>query len=249
MASLLYRVVASFLSHAETAGWVIASPLPRRGLAVLAPRVKARERMLIDDELRSVWHAAGRLNPKPRAFLHLLIMCGVREMEAADIATGEVDLAAGRWSLPAVRTKSRRALVLPLHPLLLAELEAVWPHHDAGTGWKLLGSVAGSGLRGFSRVKQNLDKLSGVSAWRFHDLRRSCRSGLSALGVPMETAERALNHVVGSSLVQVYDRHSFTEEVVAALGKWQRHVAALVGASPTVEVVAFPGRRRRQGRA
>jgi integrase len=210
--------------------------------------VAARERALSDAELRTIWLAADLLRPKPRVFVHLLAMTAAREMEVADIATGEVNLDAGRWAIPGTRTKNGRGIVLPLHPLLIADLRAVWPVHGerAGPNWRLLGGIAGSGLRGFSPIKRHLDALSGVAAWRWHDLRRTARTGLTRLGVERDHAEAALNHVSGrTALERVYDRHDFAPEVIGAIGRWHAHVAALVADTPTAEVLPLRRRARR----
>ena len=231
MASLLYRTASAFLGHAEAHGWVASSPLPRKGLAAIAPPLAARERVLTDEELAGVWRASGDLNPKPRAFVRLLVLTAAREMEVADIAAGEVDRAAGRWSIPGERTKNALPHTVPLCPLALVEVAAVWPEDEveAGVDWRLLGAFAGSGLRGFSKLKAKVDGMSGVAGWRWHDLRRTARTGMTRLGVPRDHAEAAINHVSGrSALERTYDRHDYADEVAAALGRWQAHVAALV---------------------
>jgi integrase len=234
----LYRMVSSFLSHAETHGWIEASPLPHRSISSIAPPPAPRERVLSDDELLAVWSATSQLRPKAGVFARLLIMTAARESEAADVAVGELDLAHARWAIPGDRTKNGRGIVLPLHPLLVPDLQTVWPRHGAGEGWRLLGDVAGSGFKGFGKLKQRVDGLSGVTGWRWHDLRRTARTGMTRLGVPREHAEAALNHVSGrSSLERTYDRHDFAEEVIAAVGRWQAHVCALVTDAPAAEVV------------
>jgi integrase len=233
MASLLYRTASAFLGHAEAHGWITASPLPRRGLAAIAPPLASRERVLTDEELRAVWRGSGQLNPKPRAFVRLLMLTAAREMEVADIAAGEVDCAAGCWTIPRGRTKNGRPHTVPLGPLALAEVEAIWPEHGEHTSpdWRLLGAIPGGGLRGFSKLKARLDALSGVTGWRWHDLRRTARTGMTRLGVPREHAEAAINHVSGrSKLERTYDRHDYGPEIAAALWRWQAHVTALVAA-------------------
>lgn len=239
----LYRVLSSFLAHAEAAGWIETHPLPRKGAALLAPDAAPRERVLTDGELRAVWRASEGLNPKPRAFVRLLILTASREMEVADVAAGEVDRAAGRWTIPGARTKNRLPHTVPLCPLALAELDAVWPAGDGeggGRSGRLLGAVPGGGLRGFSKLKTRLDALSGVKDWRWHDLRRTARTGMTRLGVPREHAEAAINHVSGrSALERTYDRHDYATETAAALFRWQAHVAALARA-PAQKRAASP---------
>jgi integrase len=229
--STLYRTAASFLNYAEAHGWIPLPLLPRKGLAVIAPPVAARERMLTDAELLKVWKATEGMKVKMRVFVRLLVMTAARELEVADISTGEIDLDAGRWSIPGARTKNGCGIVLPLHPVLISDLEAVWPPHDAtaGSRWRLLGDIDGNGLRGFSKLKARLDKAAGVTGWRWHDLRRTARTGMTRLGVSRDHAEIALNHVSGrSALERTYDRHDFAPEVIAALVHWQTHVATLV---------------------
>jgi integrase len=240
--STLYRMCAAFLNHAEAHGWIAVPLLPRKGLAIIAPPVAARERTLADSELRAIWQAADQLQPKARAFVHLLAMTAAREMEVADIATGEIDLPSSTWSIPGSRTKNRRGIALPLHPLLLDDLRGVWPKHSirAGIAWRLLGGIAGGGFRGFSKLKARVDKDSGVTDWRWHDLRRTARTGMTRLGVSRDHAEAALNHVsVRSALERTYDRHDFAPEVITALTLWQAHVAGLVNEAPKAGVVSL----------
>jgi integrase len=257
--SMLYRTASAFLNYAEAHGWVAVPLLPRKGLAVIAPPVAARDRTLSDLELSRIWAATEDLRPKARAFVRSLIMTAAREMEVADMATGEINFDLGRWAIPGNRTKNGCGIVLPLPQVLLDDLRTVWPSHAAGAGWRLLGDIDGNGLRGFSKLKMKIDKASGVTDWRWHDLRRTARTGMTRLGVPRDHAEAALNHVSGrSALERTYDRHDFVDEVIAGLRSWQSHVTALVsngtfarviGGQPIGEEPKGPGSAWRPSRA
>lgn len=228
-AAFLYRTISSFLNHAEAHGWLPLPLLPRKGAAMIAPPVASRERILTDEELQAVWKASESEPPKLRAFVRLLLLTAARELEVADIAAGEVDLESGRWTIPAERAKNDRSLTLPLSPLALMEIRSIWPNERIGAGYRLLGKIAGSGFRGFGRLKIRLDEASGVKAWRWHDLRRTARTGMTRLGVPRDHAEAAINHVSGrSALERTYDRHDYAEEVISALTAWQSHVAQVL---------------------
>jgi integrase len=239
-ASWLYDVCSSFLNYAESAGWLGANPLPRRGRNHLVPRAQARDRVLSDAELVKVWQASAGLSPKSRAFARLLILTAARVSEVADIAAGEINLLVGRWTIPSERAKNEHALTVPLPPLAIAELRRVWPRGAAGAGFRLLGAVRGSGLRAPSKIKARLDELSGVTGWRWHDLRRSARTGMARLGVSDRAAEASLNHLSDrSALVRTYDRHDYAAEAAAALTAWQDHVTRLLEQSRSEgEVVA-----------
>lgn len=201
----------------------------------------ARERILDDAELMQIWQATVELTPKTRVFIRLLIMTAVRVGEAANIATGEIDRTAGHWRLPGTRTKNKIGLTLPLHKWLLADLATIWPVGQVGCGYRLLGAIAGSGFRGPSGLKRRVDLISGVSAWRWHDLRRTARTGMTRLGVPRDHAEAVLNHVSHRSAIeQIYDRYRFGPEIIAASLRWQTHVENLVTGKPSTELIRLP---------
>lgn len=244
-AAFLYRTVSAFLNFAEVHGWIAVPLLPRKGAGLIAPAPAARARVLTDAELAAVWVAADREIPKLRAFARLLILTGAREGEVADIAAGELDLEAGRWAIPGERTKNGLGYVVPLSALAVAELRAVWPEDPPAADYRLLGRVKGGGFRGFGKLKTRMDAAAKVSGWRWHDLRRTARTGMTRLGVPRDHAEAAINHVSGrSKLERTYDRHDYGPEVIAALTAWQGHVAGLVGKAAEVVVLA---ERRRPG--
>jgi hypothetical protein len=48
--------------------------------------------------------------------------------------------------------------------------------------------------------------------------------------VPLEVTETVLGHVAGSrsGIVGVYQQHRYVEEARAAVGKWARHLEALL---------------------
>jgi integrase len=212
MAALLYRVAGAFLGYAEAAGWLEHALLPRRGAAVLAPPPRPRDRVLDDGELASVWHATGDMSIRYRALVRLLILTGTRLREVAGIRPAEIDTTAALWKLPGARAKNGQGYTIPLCRLALTELDAC--NHRPITG-------------GFAKLKHQLDERSGVSGWRLHDLRRTCRTGLSRSGVAREIAEACINHRA-TGLVATYDRHDFALEVLTALRQWQQHVAELV---------------------
>jgi integrase len=154
---------------------------------------------------------------------------------------GEIDFGAALWRLPGSRTKTGKPIVLPLPSLVLDELHALIPD-GAGPSWKLLGHVKGSAMVSFSRLKRAIDRDSGVRAWRLHDLRRSCRTTLGRLGIAPDIAERCLNHVTGSAVERIYNRHGYEAEVVSAMQRYQSFVLGLVGGAPTAEVVPLKHR-------
>jgi hypothetical protein len=69
-----------------------------------------------------------------------------------------------------------------------------------------------------------------VNGWRLHDLRRTCVSGMAALGVPPHVADRILNHQSGTILgvAAVHQRHEFMTERKEALMLWGSQVRSIL---------------------
>jgi integrase len=243
-ASLLLRIASAFLTYAEVAGWIERSPLPRRAAATLAPLPAARERTLTDAEIVALWRASAALAPKTRAIVRLLVLTGARRAEIGGLALGELDLEAGRWTLPAARAKNRRPLVRPLGPLALAELRTVLPTAPVAPTWRLFGRTGAGPYAGWSKLKARLDALAPeLAPWRWHDLRRTVRTGLARLGADRDTAELALGHVSHRSKVEtIYDRSDPSERIAAALLRWYAHVVGLAGEAGGAAVLPLRSR-------
>jgi hypothetical protein len=58
-----------------------------------------------------------------------------------------------------------------------------------------------------------------IALWRFHDLRRTMRTGLGALPVPNNVAELCIAHAQ-PGLHRIYDRHGYREEKRKAFKLW-----------------------------
>jgi integrase len=73
-----------------------------------------------------------------------------------------------------------------------------------------------------------------------HDLRRTCRTGLSALKIAPHIAERCLNHSLGR-ITETYDTHDYLDERRAALQKWADQVDRYV--TPPANVIDLASKR------
>jgi hypothetical protein len=77
---------------------------------------------------------------------------------------------------------------------------------------------------------ENPDRVN-LSPWRNHDVRRTCRSTLSRLGVPQDVAEAVLAHK-RLGVVGIYDQWHRLPEKRAALEKWSNFLAGLLQPRP-----------------
>jgi integrase len=217
---------------------------PCEGIIAPSPET-ARDRVLPLDELRQVWLAADKLGFPFGPIVKLLILTGQRRGEVAGMEWLEIDLEKKIWTIPAARSKNRRAHDVPLSPPALAILEGL----PRFSGSKFVFG-AEAPPSGYDAAKKRLDRLhAGASGepippWTLHDIRRSVATGLAGLGVNLPVIERCLNHVSGSfgGIVGVYQRHSFADEMRAAMDAWGRKIEALVNGDEG-RVIELAGRR------
>jgi integrase len=182
---------------------------------------KARERVLTDDELRTIWAATADGGDYSR-IVRLLMLTGQRRDEVGGMAWVELD--GYLWTIPRERTKNHQEHSVPLVPLALAQ----FPINDASAF--VFGRRKASGFSGWSKAKVELDGRCKVRGWRLHDLRRTAYSVMcDCLGVAPHIAEAVTNHISGhkAGAARHYNLAEYLEPKRAALARWADHVAAI----------------------
>jgi integrase len=228
MADRLLGVIHKFFA------WLVARDVvatnPASGVEMPGTEV-ARERFLDDVEIVQLW-AACEGDLIFGAAIRVMLLVGARRSEVAEMRWSEIDTAARIWTLPATRSKNRRAHTVPLCTLAWEIINAV----PRIAGCDFVFSTTGEGpIANFHHIKDRLDaKLNFAEPWVIHDLRRSCASGLQRLGVRVEVIEAALGHLSGSfrGIVGTYQRHDFADEKRVALQRWADHIEQLVTGKP-----------------
>jgi integrase len=188
----------------------------------------ARDRVLNDQELAQVILAARKMDGPYGGIVELLALTGQRREEVARLRWEELDLVQRVWTLPRSRTKNGKAHVVHLSEQSMAVLRRL-----DRRGPYVFSPVGNKPFQKFSKAKRLLDRLSSVTGWRLHDLRRTCVSGMARLGVAPHVADKILNHQAGtiSGVAAVYQRHEFLAERQQALERWGAHVASILGES------------------
>jgi len=234
-ANRVHAAVRKFFNWAVARDILAASPCA----GVKPPTAeRARDRVLSDVELRFVWQATDKLSGTFGPLVKLLALTGQRRDEVARMRWDELDLDARLWTLPAERTKNSKPHEIPLSNAALAALQNV--PNIAGSPFVFATNGGASPVSGYSDGKRRLDALlpADMPAWRLHDLRRTCASGLARLGINLPVIEKVLNHSSGSfaGIVGVYQKHSFADEKRQALEAWGRHVDSLVSRSKVARI-------------
>ena len=196
-----------------------------------------RSRILDDREIALVWQAADALEFPYGDIFKLLLLTGARKSEVADAEWGEFDLTKRQWTLPASRSKNKRAHIIPLTDAAIHILTSLprFAREKGETDYVFTPGV--SKLKSFTHAKVRLDtniaKLNGgkpIEHWVNHDIRRCVASGLARLGIPIHITEKVLNHVSGTfgGIVSVYQVHNYENEKRDALTRWSDHIESLL---------------------
>ena len=213
---------------------------PAHGVKPVAKEV-SRDRVLSDDEIRWLWLAGDKLGYPWGPFAKVLLLTGQRRQEVAGMTCGE--LSGDLWHLPADRVKNAKPHDVPLSAAVREMLGDLPRIGSSGLVFTTTGTTPVSGFaKGLASLQAKMTEIATkeseepveIPHWTFHDLRRTCATGLARLGIPVRVTEACLNHVSGTAagIVSVYQRHDYADEKRQALEAWARFVTQLVEGKP-----------------
>jgi len=228
--------------------------------SIIGP-VPKRNRRLTDAELFALWRATGRMKYPTGPVYRMLLLTGLRLNEAAQLSWPEVQ--GDVIVIPPERMKAKDGKAVEhLVPITAAIEEIIASLPRIKNGKYLFSLSAGKRpLAMTGPIKANLDRrmLRTLKAmarrrdedhhavdlpeWVNHDLRRTVRSGLSALEVPYNVAEAVLAHRQGG-IAATYDLHEYQSQKAKALELWAERVADIVNPPKPAKVIKLRGRQR-----
>tara|TARA_Y100000031_G_scaffold148940_1_gene185950 strand:+ start:675 stop:1919 length:1245 start_codon:yes stop_codon:yes gene_type:complete len=209
---------------------------------------KARDKVLTDAEIKSLWEAADEMGWPFGGFFKVLVLTGQRRNEVGEMRWQELDLEAGLWTIPAERTKAGREHTVPLSNMALDILKDTPRLSDETvftSGFpsrrKNADKTKAVPISGFSKFKARLDEKAKVTGWRLHDVRRTVATNLTrALKIPRLVVSKVLNHAEGG-VTQLYDVNEYDDEKREALNAWADRVGIILKGDPGDKVVELRG--------
>lgn len=192
----------------------------------------SRDRVLTDDELKTIWASAFAIGYPFGPIVQLLMLTAQRRGEVVGMMWDDIDFAKGVWTIPGERTKNSKPHAVPLTDSAIAILKSA-PRTFSPYVFPARGKPH-QPYSGYSKGKRELDATAGLHDWTLHDLRRTAATGMARLGVAPHVVERVLNHVSGTfaGVAGIYNRFRYEDEMREALTTWERQVLALVGDEP-----------------
>jgi integrase len=191
---------------------------------------KPRERVLSDDEIRTLWNNLPQAlahSPDCQRILKLCLVTAQRVSEVAGMTRGELDLKHKLWRLPGERTKNAHPHSVPLSPLAIELIgkgdgEWIFPNPDGAGAFPAL-VVAQILYRAQDRF--------GIPHWTAHDLRRSALTGMAQLGIVPIVLGHIANHrttTKAGMTLSVYVHHAYEKEKREALELWADRLRGII---------------------
>jgi integrase len=229
--------------------WAIGEGLcesnPVRDTNLREDENKARDRVLSDSEIATVWLSCP--DSDYGNILKLILLTGCRREEIGGLLWSEIDPIAKTITLPGSRTKNGLDFIVPLSDTALSMLSAIERRGDC-----VFGRLA-NGFSGWSRSKRELDAVAKIEAWTVHDLRRTVATKLaeSPVSIQPHIIEACLNHISGhkGGVAGTYNRATYQSEKKDALDRWGHHLKTIVAQATGANVTALrKSDRRKPGR-
>jgi integrase len=180
-----------------------------------------RERVLGDDEIRTLWRVADA-SGACGAFLKLALLTGQRRDKLQTLRWEDIG-ADGVWRMRREPREKQAGGDLKLPPLAL---EIIYSQPRLVSDPRVFRQLD-------SRADARFRKAAGLPHWTVHDLRRTARSLMSRAGVQTEISERVLGHAL-QGVRKTYDRHEYFEEKSAALIRLAVLVERIINPSDSV---------------
>lgn len=238
--------VRKLFAWAVSRKFLVVSPCA--GVRAVA-KERPRQRVLKPHELRAVWRASERLGGPAGGAYRMLILTGQRKSQVCLARLEAFDLKERLWTIPAEQEGSKNAVphVLPITP----EVEAIVKACPRQRGYLFSTTMGAKPLTLGAKLKRQIDALAleelqreaagrgddpaevKLAPWTNHDLRRTMRTGLSALAVPEGDIVREL--VIGHvrpGVSGIYDVHKYLPEKKACLELWAARVRDIVEPPP-----------------
>ena len=194
------------------------------------PGSKPRERVLSDDEIRTLWNSLPQAlarNPEHQRVIKLCLVTGQRVGEVVGMTQSELDRKHKVWKLPGARTKNGHPHTVPLSALAIeligkSDTEQVFPNPEP--------------LAIAQTIYRFQDRF-GIPHWTVHDLRRTALTHMAKLGVAPIVLGHIANHrttTKAGMTLSVYVHHAYEKEKREALELWADRLQGIIAGGAEV---------------
>jgi len=196
----------------------------------------SRDRVLSDDEIQALWKDLENHAEPTASIFRLILLIGQRPGETKVMRWRDLD-DKNIWTIPATATKTTREHRVPLSTQAVAVIEELRPFSRDSEF--VFASPRGGNIRWLQKMSQQIQKNTGFH-FRLHDLRRTCATNLSKLGIGDVTIARILNHSWPlRQMTAVYNRWDKLPEMGRALQIWGERLEQMVTGKQSTNVLGI----------
>lgn len=214
-ANRLLAIMKRTFRFAMLSGTIEVNPAELLDREMAGGKENARERTLLDPEIKQLWWSDLRY----RSLLRFLLASGQRISEARSARWRDVH--DGKWHLP--DTKSNRSHWVAVSPLMQAELDAR-PQGEPDD--LIFANSTRTSVQACLKRWQQREKIE--SRWTAHDLRRTMVTRMNDAGVAPFVVEKIVNHQL-TGVMKIYNRATYEPERIAAQNLWSDLLQKIVG--------------------
>jgi integrase len=236
----LRKFIHTFCEWCVARGFVKANVMgglrrPKQTRAEKLATEARKARALNDAEIIAVWNACEGRGSFGNV-VRFLLLSGARRGEIAKLARDQIQ--SDRLVLPPLSTKTGERHEVPLTELMRTVLAA---RPTTLSEFVFSSERTGGVIGGWTKAVEALQHASGVD-FTLHDLRRTCRTLMSRLGVESNIAELAIGHK-RTGLERLYNFDEAWRLRCEGFAKVSDHVAQLLNlAAEEGKVVTIPAR-------
>jgi integrase len=204
------------------------------------PGSKPRERVLSDEEIRTLWNGLPEALGKSASCQRIIKLCLVTGQRVGEVAgMRKAELNGATWTIPGSRTKNGHTHTVPLSPLAIKIIgtpeEVVFPNLQGHSPLP-----ASAVARTITRAQERF----GIAQWTAHDLRRTALTQMAKLGVAPIVLGHVANHRTTTKAgitLGVYVQHAYEREKREALELWANRLQGII--SGGADIVSMRGGR------
>ncbi|MBR1366358.1 tyrosine-type recombinase/integrase [Bradyrhizobium ottawaense] len=251
-------VLHKLFSWAKQPGRKLVQTNPLADLDRRGGKEQSRDRVLTDDEVRTLWWGLDYPDlPADREValaLKTILTTMVRPYQAALMERSEligIDGDDAQYCMPRQRVKKRREVIVPLSDLAVEvikeaisddEQTAVFPSKfsdgdvpiaRASLSQALAGKKNGKKVGDKTEDRTGIREFLGLEHFTAHDLRRTAATIARRAGAPRPDVKALLDHVNGD-VTEVYDKYDMLKEKRQVVNLLASELRRIVGERPAV---------------
>lgn len=251
-------VLHKMFSWAKQPGRKLVQTNPLADLDRRGGKEQSRDRVLTDDEVRTLWwgldHPDLPADREVALALKTILTTMVRPYQAALMECAEligIDGDDAQYSMPRHRVKKRREVIVPLSDLAVEVIKDAISDDDqtvvfpskfsdgdvpiarASLSQALAGKKNGKKVGDKTEDRTGIREFLGLEHFTAHDLRRTAATIARRAGAPRPDVKALLDHVNGD-VTEVYDKYDMLKEKRQVVNLLASELHRIVGDRPAL---------------